>query len=76
MFGPEQRYHAASCEANVLPNLKRTKYPDVPAAAFDTLWFYSGKGVIPQGYPDPEDTVRELVGTMEGMGHDHLAAKV
>ncbi|CAD7950760.1 unnamed protein product [Amoebophrya sp. A120] len=35
-----------------------------PAAVYDTLWHYTGAGVIPQGYPDPAEIGRELEVTL------------
>jgi len=54
---------SASAQSNIINlNLKTPRPLHFPAAAYDILWYYSGKGVIPQGYPDPE-SIRELLET-------------
>jgi len=46
MWLPEIRFHeAASCSGYP---------PSLPLAVFDTVWYYSGFGAIPQGQYDPE----------------------
>jgi len=53
MWLPTSHYDEEACTA--APNVP------IPLSAFDTLWYYSGKGVIPQGYPDPyEEVVRVM----------------
>merc|ERR1719157_298963 len=49
MWLPQSHYDKDACA--LAPNVP------IPLAAFDTLWYYSGRGVIPQGYPDPYDEV-------------------
>eukprot|EP00747_Dinoflagellata_sp_TGD_P206528 gnl/TRDRNA2_/TRDRNA2_80228_c0_seq1.p1 gnl/TRDRNA2_/TRDRNA2_80228_c0~~gnl/TRDRNA2_/TRDRNA2_80228_c0_seq1.p1 ORF type:complete len:618 (+),score=131.12 gnl/TRDRNA2_/TRDRNA2_80228_c0_seq1:46-1899(+) len=57
MFLPETVYTEQDCQGAPLDG-------DIPLAAMDVLYAYTGKGVIPQGYKDPLDFVR---GTREAM---------
>merc|ERR1712224_272780 len=53
MWLPTSHYDPDACQqAPTVP---------IPLAAFDTLWYFSGKGVVPQGYPDPYDEVVKLL---------------
>ncbi len=47
MWSPEDRLDY-SC-----PLLDRADLPALPLGVFDHVWFFSGRGVIPQGYQDP-----------------------
>jgi hypothetical protein len=47
MWLPTEKYDETVCADAPLQS-------SVPLAAFDILWYFSGRGVIPQGYPDPD----------------------
>lgn len=57
MFLPETIYDEKACSQAPLTE-------DLPLAVMDTLFMYTGKGIIPQGYNDPLYFVR---GLEEGM---------
>lgn len=58
MFLPETIYEEEDCAEAPLEE-------DLPLAVMDTLYAYAGKGIIPQGYPDPLDFVKGLVRRMD-----------
>ena len=51
MWLPTEAFDAEACAK--APSAMHGK-ARVPLAALDILWYYSGKGIIPQGYPDPD----------------------
>lgn len=53
MFLPETIYDEEACKEAPL-------HEDLPLAAMDTLYMYSGRGLIPQGYNDPLNFVMSL----------------
>jgi len=54
MWLPNERYDEEACTDAPL-------HTPVPLAAFDILWYFSGRGVIPQGYPDPDyEVLRDI----------------
>jgi len=69
MFLPETIYDEEDCKDAPLEE-------DLPLAAMDTLYAYSGKGIIPQGYPDPLNFVRGLIDFMKQNGVQVLTPKV
>jgi hypothetical protein len=69
-FLPQERYDEEACKSAPLID------PGLPIAAMDTLWYYSGKGIIPQGYPDPESVVNSIRRIMKHMGQEHMTIKV
>lgn len=52
MWEPGARYDEVACESAPFPV---NHPPTIPLAYIDTLWWYSGKGVIPQGQPEVGD---------------------
>lgn len=68
MFLPETVYSEEDCAEAPLDR-------DLPLAAMDTLYMYSGKGIIPQGYVDPLSFVRQLRGEMKSRREKHLSLK-
>jgi len=68
MFLPETIYSEKDCETAPLQE-------DLPLATMDTLYAYSGSGIIPQGYPDPLDFVRNLQHLMRHKGESVLTLK-
>lgn len=65
MFLPETIYEEDVCE-------KAPLQEDLPLAAMDTLFMYSGKGLIPQGYQDPLNFVNKLLQYMDDANEEHL----
>lgn len=68
MFLPESIYEEDVCKQAPLNE-------DLPLAAMDTLFMYSGKGLIPQGYQDPLNFVTKLYGYMKDSGEERLSLK-
>merc|ERR1712060_817333 len=68
MFLPETIYDEKVCKEAPL-------HEDLPLAAMDTLYMYSGKGLIPQGYGDPLFFVRGLRQRMQHKQEKHLSLK-
>mmetsp|Transcript_55272 Transcript_55272/g.103639 ORF Transcript_55272/g.103639 Transcript_55272/m.103639 type:complete len:609 (-) Transcript_55272:83-1909(-) len=68
MFLPETIYEDEVCEAAPLSE-------DLPLAAMDTLFMYTGKGLIPQGYQDPLNFVRKVEMYMKQKNEQHLSLK-
>merc|ERR1712139_626896 len=49
----------------------------IPMAAHDILWYYAGRGVIPQGYPAVDREVKSRIqDLMREEGHDHFNLQV
>jgi len=65
MFLPETIYDEEACRAAPLEE-------DLPLAAMDTLYMYTGKGIIPQGYGDPLQFVQSLSHAMKERKQRHL----
>lgn len=68
MFLPETIYDEEVCSAAPLAE-------DLPLAAMDTLYMYTGKGLIPQGYGDPLHFVNKVQQFMNQVGETHLSLK-
>jgi len=68
MFIPETIYNEEDCKDAPLQE-------DLPLAAMDVLYSYSGKGIIPQGYPDPLQFVKDLKEKMKKAGEEVLSIK-
>lgn len=68
MWLPEESYDEEVCKKAPLVN--------IPMGAMDILWYYNGTGVIPQGYPDPVNVVRSLIGIMQQMRTQYLTKNV
>ena len=70
MWLPTETFNAKGCkEAPVHRNL--------PLAAYDILWYYSGRGVIPQGYPDPDwEVLRNIQRIMSQMETEYFTLPV
>ena len=68
MFLPETIYEEDVCQQAPLKE-------DLPLAAMDTLFMYTGKGLIPQGYQDPLNFVRKVRSYMQRQGEDYLTLK-
>eukprot|EP00438_Fugacium_kawagutii_P025306 Skav201466 [mRNA] locus=scaffold663:53443:59592:+ [translate_table: standard] len=66
MFLPETIYEEDVCKEAPLQE-------DLPLAAMDTLFMYSGKGLIPQGYQDPLNFVNKLLQYMDDSNEEHLS---
>jgi len=66
MFLPESIYEEDVCREAPLQE-------DLPLAAMDTLFMYSGKGLIPQGYQDPLNFVNKLAQYMAKSKEDYLS---
>merc|ERR1719203_2251755 len=65
MFLPETVYDEKACSEAPLEE-------DLPLAAMDTLYVYTGSGIIPQGYNDPINLVRQLEQEMQQRGQEYL----
>jgi len=68
MFLPETAYDEESCSKAPLKE-------DLPLAAMDTLYMYTGKGLIPQGYNDPLNFRRQVEQHMQQNKKKHLSLK-
>lgn len=66
MFLPETIYEEKDC-------MEAPLQEDLPLAVMDTLYAYSGSGIIPQGYPDPLEFVNNLVRSMRQAGESVLS---
>lgn len=66
MFLPETLYSDEDCSEAPLEE-------DLPLAAMDTLFMYSGKGVIPQGYGDPLHLLQKAVNRMKQLDAKHFS---
>ena len=66
MFLPESIYEEDVCQEAPLQE-------DLPLAAMDTLFMYSGKGLIPQGYQDPLNFLNKLAKYMAQTKEKHLS---
>jgi hypothetical protein len=73
-FLPQERYDAEACEA---AGLTKPLPPErkLPMAATDILWYYTGKGIIPQGYPDPHLMMNDVARSMQQVGSKYLNTK-
>eukprot|EP00931_Biecheleriopsis_adriatica_P089546 TRINITY_DN63658_c0_g1_i1.p1 TRINITY_DN63658_c0_g1~~TRINITY_DN63658_c0_g1_i1.p1 ORF type:complete len:625 (+),score=117.46 TRINITY_DN63658_c0_g1_i1:48-1877(+) len=69
MFLPETIYDEDVCKDAPLEE-------DLPLAAMDTLYMYTGKGLIPQGYADPLNFVAQVRDVMERSQQSHLTLKL
>lgn len=69
MFLPETVYDEEDCKEAPLEE-------DLPLAAMDTLYVYSGKGLIPQGYNDPLHFVNEVREALSQHGEGFLTLKL
>ncbi|CAD7931960.1 unnamed protein product [Amoebophrya sp. A25] len=70
LFSPFEVFDAEACASEVL---QQRRIFDMPAGVFDVLWSYSGKGVIPQGYPDPAVVARDIRNEMRESGAIRMA---
>ena len=68
MFLPETIYEEEVCQEAPLNE-------DLPLAAMDTLFMYSGKGLIPQGYQDPLNFIVKVLNYMKTRGEEYLTLK-
>eukprot|EP00658_Telonema_sp_P-2_P056370 TRINITY_DN4482_c0_g2_i5.p1 TRINITY_DN4482_c0_g2~~TRINITY_DN4482_c0_g2_i5.p1 ORF type:complete len:356 (-),score=62.85 TRINITY_DN4482_c0_g2_i5:358-1425(-) len=69
MFLPNEVFDKEACETAPTEN--------IPMAAHDILWYYSGTGVIPQGYPAVDREVRDsILQIMDENGEDHMTIQV
>jgi len=68
MFLPETIYEEDVCAGAPLDE-------DLPLAAMDTLYMYTGKGIIPQGYADPLNFIEKVEAFMRKRGETHLSLK-
>eukprot|EP00435_Cladocopium_sp_Y103_P010032 s1917_g2.t1 len=66
MFLPESIYEEEVCKEAPLQE-------DLPLAAMDTLFMYSGRGLIPQGYQDPLNFVTKLSRYMAQSKEEYLS---
>jgi len=70
MWLPNEEFDAEACE-------KAPVHANVPLAAFDILWYFSGRGVIPQGYPDPDyEMLRDIKRIMMENRQTHFTLEV
>lgn len=69
MFLPETVYDEEACEEAPL-------HEDLPLATMDTLYMYTGRGLIPQGYGDPLHLVERIIGMLNQVGKKHLTRKI
>jgi len=70
MWLPNEEYDAEACEVAPV-------HANVPLAAFDILWFFSGRGVIPQGYPDPDyEMLRDIKRIMSETRQEYFTLPV
>lgn len=70
MFLPNEVFDEQTCKA-------APKDVHIPMAAHDILWYYSGKGVIPQGYPAVDREVRDrILHIMDEMRSEHMSLQV
>jgi len=70
MWLPTEIYDEESCKDAPLHKV-------VPLAAFDILWYYSGRGVIPQGYLDPgAEMIPDLQRLTKDMGQQYFTLRV
>mmetsp|Transcript_3807 Transcript_3807/g.8888 ORF Transcript_3807/g.8888 Transcript_3807/m.8888 type:complete len:560 (+) Transcript_3807:632-2311(+) len=69
MFLPETVYNEEDCADAPLDE-------DLPLAAMDTLYMYTGKGLIPQGYADPLNFLNEVDQVMVGNKAKHLSLQL
>jgi len=68
MFLPETVYDEEACAAAPIEE-------DLPLAVMDTLYMYSGKGLIPQGYKDPRDFMNNVEQHLQESKQKHLSLK-
>jgi len=68
MFLPETVYDGKACKKAPLDE-------DLPLAAMDTLYMYTGKGIIPQGYMDPLNFVQQVERLMQERREAFLSLK-
>merc|ERR1712054_680332 len=68
MFLPETIYDEDDCAEAPLEK-------DLPLSAMDTMYMYTGKGLIPQGYGDPLFFVRDLRNRMREAREEYLSVK-
>mmetsp|Transcript_49727 Transcript_49727/g.118534 ORF Transcript_49727/g.118534 Transcript_49727/m.118534 type:complete len:585 (+) Transcript_49727:99-1853(+) len=66
MFLPETLYDEEACAEAPLSE-------DLPLAAMDTLYMYSGRGLIPQGYMDPLGHVHRTRELMKKAKEEYLS---
>merc|ERR1712061_46986 len=69
MFLPETMYDEDVCQEAPLDD-------DLPLAAMDTLYMYTGKGLIPQGYMDPLNFVQALRRDLHQQGAKYVTLKI
>jgi hypothetical protein len=69
MFLPETIYDEEVCAEAPLDE-------DLPLAAMDTLYMYTGRGIIPQGYVDPLNFVNQVKQTMRNRGKEYLTQRM
>jgi len=69
MWLPNEMYDDEACKDAPLEN--------IPLAAFDILWYFSGKGVIPQGYPDPDyEMLRNIQAIMQQQREEYFTLPI
>jgi len=69
MFLPETIYEEDVCQEAPLDD-------DLPLAAMDTLYMYTGKGLIPQGYMDPLNFVQGVQQAMQQANSKYMTLKI
>jgi len=69
MFLPNEVFDEEAC--------KEAPKENIPMAVHDILWYYSGQGVIPQGYPAPDmEVMHRIREIMRDMAEDHMTVEV
>eukprot|EP00927_Polykrikos_kofoidii_P006880 TRINITY_DN1279_c0_g1_i4.p1 TRINITY_DN1279_c0_g1~~TRINITY_DN1279_c0_g1_i4.p1 ORF type:complete len:632 (+),score=82.66 TRINITY_DN1279_c0_g1_i4:80-1975(+) len=69
MFLPETVYDEEACKEAPIDT-------DIPLSVMDTMYMYSGKGIIPQGYADPLNFVKLLKESMQQQRSEHLTLPI
>jgi len=69
MFLPETIYDEEVCAQAPLDE-------DLPLAAMDTLYMYTGHGIIPQGYVDPLGFLNQVRHRVRHRGKEYLTQKI
>jgi hypothetical protein len=58
MWMPETDFDPSSCHDILL----HAVFPPLPLAVFDTVWYFSGNGSVPQGNQDPKIIAKAVLG--------------
>eukprot|EP00746_Dinoflagellata_sp_MGD_P006614 gnl/MRDRNA2_/MRDRNA2_112985_c0_seq1.p1 gnl/MRDRNA2_/MRDRNA2_112985_c0~~gnl/MRDRNA2_/MRDRNA2_112985_c0_seq1.p1 ORF type:complete len:601 (-),score=96.05 gnl/MRDRNA2_/MRDRNA2_112985_c0_seq1:224-1969(-) len=69
MWLPQEMFDEKACQESPFP-------AKLPLAAWDILWYFNGTGVIPQGYPDPLEIVRQFQDIMDDNQLPYLTPNV